>query len=244
MQIIHYALASLRYHRRIYGPFLLVMSVITLLLFFTLLLRNTLIDFSQQILSLVRSDSLWGSNTALQQQITDSSKEVGAVYQWSCWILSSLIVIGVFLFNFLYFRKRSAEYRTLRNSGLGIPKVLGQLTAESLIPLLLFSFVAFCLILTCQTLFQHLFQHLHILLIDHLDQNVDHLLIKNTDVNQTWMVKMPNRLSTLLQTILLDSKGWFQLVSKSLLELWGLLLVTILGSTGVALLVNTKRGGI
>lgn len=238
MQIIQYAIASLKYHRRSYLPFLLIAAFITLLLFFVLLLRNTLIDFSSQILALVKASPIWTGNTSLSAQITTSSEEMETIYRFGLVLLSGVIFVSVMIFTWHTFRARMTEYSAMRHSGMGKVRIWGQVACESWLPLIFFSFIAFCLVLLCQTFFQQLFQHIHIYLIDHFDQSVDHLMIQQQYPNQTWMVKMPNRLSTLLQTILLDSKGWFQLVSKSLVQLWGLLLLATLGGTGTGLLLK------
>lgn len=234
MQTIKIAAASLHYHRRQFRPMLICCVLLTTLLFFGLLLWNSMLYFDHQVTELLKETIFYGKSEQVISSITNEAKDLDRHYEWLIVGIGLLTAAATFFFSWHLLVKRQSEYQTMLQVGGSWPRIAGQLILELVLPIVMMAVLLAWIALAFQSTFIQMIENIHIKGVELVSTGpVQPFSSSGSAEKSNWMLMIPDRFSLLLRNVSVDGKNWLLLVGKSFGQSIGCLVASVI--TGILL---------
>lgn len=236
MRTVHYAVASLHYHKKIYLPYFIALVVMTVSIFFTLCLIN-----SAQVVYHSLQDMLT-NNPLNEDKNWDNAlrfffSQMKNIYL--SFTLVSLVALTVLTFFFASysFNRRQKELQTFFASGRSHFNVALQIIYEFVLPALLVVGVITCLTLVFQPFIQRICEIIHTQTAQMIRTND----LTNLNNGTQFGIRLPKNYPLLIQSVFISSRDWLNVLTTTIGQTVGLLLVNFAVGLPLAILGSKIR---
>ncbi|MBO0450178.1 hypothetical protein JZO76_11660 [Enterococcus sp. MJM12] len=220
MRTVHYAVASLRYHKKIYLPYFIVLVLLTVALFFALCLVNSAQAIYYGLQDLLANNPI-NENKQWSAPLQFFFTQMKNIYWLVVLGTVSLLTLFTFLFSGHAFTRRKRELQTFFTSGRSHLRVALQIAYEFVLPALFIVGCLICLVLIFQPLVQRLCELIH----THTAQIIRSNDLANLNNNIKFGVRLPKDYPLLIQTVFISNRDWLQIFTKTAWQTLLLLLI-------------------
>lgn len=210
MRTVHYAVASLRYHKKIYLPYFIALVILTIGIFFALCLVN-----SAQVVYHGLQDMLANNPVSENKQWVTPLHlfftQMKNIYLFFMIVILTLLTLFTFLFSGHTFQKRQRELQTFVASGRSHLHVALQIIYEFILPALLVIGLLTCLVLIFQPFIQRVCENVH----SYTAQIIRANDLANLDEGTQFGIRLPKNYPLLIRSVFISSRDWLSVFSKT-----------------------------
>lgn len=210
MRTVHYAVASLRYHRKTYLPYFIVLLLLTVGIFFVLCLVNSAQAVYHSLQDMLASNPM-NENKQWTTPLQFFFSQMKHIYGLVVFGVFSLLTFLTIFFSTYTFTRRKREWQIFFTSGQSHLRVGLQIIYEFVIPALLIVGCLTCLVLIFQPLVQRLCEFVH----THTAQMIRTNDLANLNNGTKFGVRLPKNYPLLIQSVFISSRDWLNILAKT-----------------------------
>jgi len=226
MKTIHFAIASIFYHKK-------AMVLYTLVSFFAvigLIVTFALIYSMDQVIAQTR-DLL--ATEDLQTKVAEEIQPVTTIYHQLFYLIFSAFTLVFIGFQVYYQLYKRSEYTAWLASGATTRQWVAMQIIEMLLPLLAAAAIAFVLLLLFQPYFQRELLSGHIIALDRERASDNFWEAVQSLPGQEFAITIPQNSQILVQNVDLNSTTWLAILFESTRHTLVVLLAAVIGFTGL-----------